>query len=273
MLPAHIAQNIRRQILYYLQATFSFRDKKVDDAFQRFLEDPDFGLFKGPWVQLKRPFRPAPSDVTFPFDINVPFHPFLHQYRSWLRLSEKEHPPQNTIVTTGTGSGKTECFLFPILDHCLRMKKQVQKGIKAIVLYPMNALASDQEKRFAEVIWSDTSLKNVGIRVGNYTGRYDPAEPIAIMPIDSTSVTILYIRMAVPAGFSGAGAGSSGRGSFVVPTGPTPPRITAATTLVSVSRGLISFWFFRFLPFGWGYRGLAPCSRHFFISHREHRDH
>ena len=177
MLPAHIAQNIRRQILYYLQSTFSFRDKNTDQAFQRFLEDPEAGLFKGPWVQLKRPFRPAPTNVALPFDLKVPFHPFLHQYLAWLRLSTKNGASKNTIVTTGTGSGKTECFLFPILDFCLRAKKEGQKGIKAIVLYPMNALAADQEKRFAEVIWSDSVLKGAGIRVGNYTGRYDPAEP------------------------------------------------------------------------------------------------
>ena len=79
--------------------------------------------------------------------------------------------------TSGTGSGKTECFLFPILDHCLRARKEGQKGIKAIILYPMNALAADQEKRFAKVIWRTPELKQAGIRVGNYTGRYDPSDP------------------------------------------------------------------------------------------------
>jgi len=41
----------------------------------------------------------------------------------------------------------------------------------------MNALASDQEKRFASVVWKEAALKNAGIRVGNYTGRYDPSSP------------------------------------------------------------------------------------------------
>jgi DEAD/DEAH box helicase domain-containing protein len=181
MLPAHIAQNIRKQILYYLQSTFTFRDKATDQAFQRFIEDPDAGLFKGPWVQLKRPFRPAPAGIDPPFDIKAPFHPFVHQYRAWRRLSAKDQSPQNTIVTTGTGSGKTECFLIPVLDHCRRAKKEGQKGVKAIVLYPMNALAADQEKRFAETVWKNAQLKAAGIRVGNYTGRYDPADPQASM--------------------------------------------------------------------------------------------
>ncbi|MCD6224771.1 MAG: DEAD/DEAH box helicase, partial [Deltaproteobacteria bacterium] len=177
MLPAHIAENIKKQVLYYLQSTFSFRDKEVEKAFNRFLEDPATGIFKGPWIQLRRPFRPAPEGASFPLDINIPFHPFLHQYLAWKRLSSKNRQPESTIITTGTGSGKTECFLYPILDHCLRARRQGQQGIKAIILYPMNALAADQEKRFAEAVLTDPVLQAAGIRIGNYTGRYDPADP------------------------------------------------------------------------------------------------
>lgn len=103
MLPAHLAENIRKQILYYLQSTFSFRDRRAEKAFERFLQDPETGLFKGPWVQLRRPFRPAPAGLTLPFDIQIPFHPFLHQWRSWTRLTSKDHTPESTIITTGTG--------------------------------------------------------------------------------------------------------------------------------------------------------------------------
>lgn len=177
MLPVHLAENIRKQVLFYLQSTFDFRDPKVDRAFDRFLNDGDMGLFKGPWVQLRRPFRPADQDEVIPFDFKIQFHPFKHQARAWRRLTSKEHKPQPTLVTTGTGSGKTECFLFPILDHCLRAKRQGQKGIKAIILYPMNALAADQERRFARVIFTTKELKAAGLHVGNYTGRYDPADP------------------------------------------------------------------------------------------------
>ena len=177
MLPAHLAENIRKQILFYLQSTFDFHHQDVEDAFNRFLNDPESGMFKGPWVQLKRPFRPADINAEIPFDIDPGRRPFLHQWRAWKRLSSKQQKPQPTIVTTGTGSGKTECFLFPILDHCLRAKQQGQKGIKAIILYPMNALASDQEKRFAKTVLENAKLQGAGIRVGNYTGRYDPSDP------------------------------------------------------------------------------------------------
>ena len=177
MLPAHLAENIKRQVMFYLQSTFDFSDPLVESAFQRFLEHPENGLFKGPWVQLSRPYRTAAEGEKIPFEFDVPFHPFKHQSRSWRRLSSNGQKPQPTIVTTGTGSGKTECFLFPILDHCLRAKNDGQKGIKAIILYPMNALASDQEKRFAKLIFRTDLFKKAGITVGNYTGRYDPANP------------------------------------------------------------------------------------------------
>mgnify|MGYP000855222625 CR=1 FL=1 len=177
MLPAHLAENIRKQVLFYLQSTFDFSDKRTGEAFLEFLENPDSGIFKGPWAQLRRPFRPADKDAPSPFDITKPFDPYIHQLRAWNRLTSKDHKPEHTIVTTGTGSGKTECFLYPILDHCLRERKKGQKGIKAIILYPMNALASDQERRFAQAVWRDPQLKGAGIRVGNYTGRFDPSDP------------------------------------------------------------------------------------------------
>jgi DEAD/DEAH box helicase domain-containing protein len=55
MLPAHIAENVRKQILFYLQSTFTFRDRRVERQFELFLNDPEDGIFKGPWVTLRRP--------------------------------------------------------------------------------------------------------------------------------------------------------------------------------------------------------------------------
>lgn len=186
MLPATLAQEVKKQVKHYLEATFPLRDPEAEAALARFMGDIDNGLFKGPWLQLRRPFRPAANRGEEFFDLTIPFTPFRHQWESWQRLTSKNNRPKPTIVTTGTGSGKTECFLYPILDHCLRQHKAGDKqGIKAIVLYPMNALAADQAGRFAEEILKSeqlSSLIKVGdserrvahIRVGLYTGRMQP---------------------------------------------------------------------------------------------------
>lgn len=183
MLPATLAHEVKKQILHYLGATFNFRDSDVESALGRFMNDPESGIFKGPWVEVQLPFKPAGSDGRRFFDLKVPFMPFRHQWLAWERLSAKSGHPEPTIVTTGTGSGKTECFLFPILDYCLRMHNSgFRDGIKAIVLYPMNALAADQAGRFAEEILTSDQLsvdtmvngilqRKALIRAGLYTGR------------------------------------------------------------------------------------------------------
>ena len=86
---------------------------------------------------------------------------YEHQLAAWHALLAEE--PRSVLVTSGTGSGKTECFLFPILDHCLRARKEGQKGIKAIILYPMNALASDQARRLARMLWDDDGRPRASI--------------------------------------------------------------------------------------------------------------
>ena len=85
---------------------------------------------------------------------------------------------KSTIIATGTGSGKTECFLYPLLDHC---KRNPEPGIKAIVIYPMNALAGDQAKRFASVIHNTPEL-NGKIRVGLFIGGADITDQKTMEP-------------------------------------------------------------------------------------------
>ena len=69
--------------------------------------------------------------------------PYAHQSKA---LSMTAEFNRNIIVATGTGSGKTEAFLMPIVDSLLKERDlgQMSPGIRAIVVYPMNALASDQ---------------------------------------------------------------------------------------------------------------------------------
>jgi ATP-dependent helicase YprA (DUF1998 family) len=51
------------------------------------------------------------------------------------------------VVTAGTGAGKTECFLLPLLNDLYSRPRQHVQGIRALILYPMNALVNDQVER------------------------------------------------------------------------------------------------------------------------------
>jgi DEAD/DEAH box helicase domain-containing protein len=170
MHPLLIVQETKTALLAYLEATFHFREEALEAAFAGFLNgrDEDEGIFKGPYVSLKLPYRQMMGGMeAIPLEIKPGFVPFLHQARAFERLSLRNGAPLPTLVTTGTGSGKTEAFLFPLLDACFLNKDQ--PGIKAIILYPMNALATDQAGRIAEYIDKDSRLKgnlSVGLFIG-----------------------------------------------------------------------------------------------------------
>ena len=180
MLPLQQAREVRDSVIEYIKATFRFKEKDVSDAFYRFIEDKKNGLFKGPYVSLKTPFVSATKEESenIPLDITPSFPPYKHQLQAFRQLSMKNgHKPEPTLLTTGTGSGKTECFLYPILDYCYHCNQyERQTGVKVLIMYPMNALASDQAKRLAETIWNDPRLKGkvtAGLFVGEGVNAQD----------------------------------------------------------------------------------------------------
>lgn len=74
--------------------------------------------------------------------------PYTHQIQAWKHLLAKQ--PQSAIITSGTGSGKTECFMIPILEDLIRTHQQEKGaliGVQALFLYPLNALINSQKER------------------------------------------------------------------------------------------------------------------------------
>ena len=170
MIPSLVALELRRAIVEYLSTTFAIGDERTREALAAFLADPSEGIFRGPYVHVRLPYRSVEPGWRSPLGWTPPgFTPFMHQARAWKRLSSNCRTPQPTIVRTGTGSGKTEAFLFPILDHCRRAKQQGERGVKALLLYPMNALATDQAGRVAQLIATHPELAGLtaGIFIGN----------------------------------------------------------------------------------------------------------
>ncbi|WP_434480151.1 DEAD/DEAH box helicase [Gemmatimonas sp.] len=76
------------------------------------------------------------------------------------------HARKTTLVSTGTGSGKTECFLYPVVSRCLELRDASEpSGISAVLVYPMNALAEDQLGRLRGL------LAGTGVSFGMYVGK------------------------------------------------------------------------------------------------------
>lgn len=176
LLPTVQAEGIRESLLDYLTTTFALTDDDARGALIEFLGDSDRGLFKGPYVRLRLPFSPAEEGWRSSLDWYPEggFPPYGHQAAAFARLTSADLGPEKprplpTMVTTGTGSGKTEAFLLPILDHVLRVKRAGVTGMKALILYPMNALANDQAQRLADLITGEAKL--AGVTAGLYTGQ------------------------------------------------------------------------------------------------------
>lgn len=165
MLPLPLAYEVQREIFDFLNVSFEIKANKAGSALKKFYTET-YPLVKGPFVKVSLPYRVSGKEDVNPLVVKPSYPPYIHQLNSFRRLYFKAS--QNTIVTTGTGSGKTECFLFPVLDYVnFCHDNEMSSGIKAIVLYPMNALLEDQAVRFAK------ELKNAGLthlRVGKYTG-------------------------------------------------------------------------------------------------------
>jgi ATP-dependent helicase YprA (DUF1998 family) len=174
MRPTLAAQTLRDTTVEYLTTTFALAEPDTQDALEDFLTDPVDGLFRGPYLRIRRPFRPAADGWQRHLDwYPAEFEPYAHQAAAFARLTSKDgHRPEPTLVTTGTGSGKTESFLVPVLDHCRREKEAGRTGIKAVLLYPMNALAGDQADRLGELL-EDPRLSEVtaGLYIGEASAR------------------------------------------------------------------------------------------------------
>ncbi|MDR1213082.1 MAG: DEAD/DEAH box helicase [Propionibacteriaceae bacterium] len=173
LLPTLQAGAIRHSLTDYLTTTFALTDAGARSALDDFLSHPEHGMFKGPYVRLRLPFRPAEAGTAQVLEWDGGFTPYGHQAAAFARLvSQVDGQPRRplpTLVTTGTGSGKTEAFLYPILDHVLRARKRGVSGTKALILYPMNALANDQAGRLSKLITSRPEL--AAVTAGLYIGQ------------------------------------------------------------------------------------------------------
>lgn len=169
--PLHFSEEVNKQYLRYQLTSARLTDSELGEQFENKLWRTGSPLFKGPFVSLSRAYKEG-SEVRSLIDENlfhqrmqhiIPYDQLYQHQEDALRAIKDE---RDVLVTTGTGSGKTEAFLYPIIDRCLRLQEQPDApgGVTAVVVYPMNALAADQLERLREL------LVGTGITFGRFVG-------------------------------------------------------------------------------------------------------
>lgn len=176
--PIRMTQRITENYLSYLDTTFYLQDPDLRQQLQEALRTPD-KFVKGPILEATPPFvTGATIETLVQAQVLAPGFRRLHSPKLPLdrplylhqeaAIRKTVSDRRNIVVTTGTGSGKTETFLIPILDHLLREDAQntLTPGVRALLLYPMNALANDQMVRLRELLCNYSH-----ITFGRYTGE------------------------------------------------------------------------------------------------------
>lgn len=101
--------------------------------------------------QSATPIYAGGTDYTQIINHNMlKFLPYEHQVKAWKSLIGAGTTYKSMVVTTGTGSGKTESFMVPLLTDIA--ENHPNPGLKAIFLYPLNALMEDQKSKLNEMI-------------------------------------------------------------------------------------------------------------------------
>ena len=176
--PLRATAAIEEKYLDYLETTFALSNSELHQNLVGELKKT--GRFsKGPILEATPPFETGSSlqdlieeDLLSSEFANLrakelPLEQelYIHQEKAIRKLVQNK---RNVIVATGTGSGKTEAFLIPILNYLFREKEKgkLTPGVRALLLYPMNALANDQLKRLRKLLCNYPQ-----ITFGSYTGE------------------------------------------------------------------------------------------------------
>ena len=187
---------LRRALRAYIEAAYHIGDPNLVQQRRMLLEQPGV-ISQRPFIESTPRYRSDKSfadlgidpevldflqSLTHPADGAGPLlydPPYQHQAAS-LRGSLIDE--KSLLVMTGTGSGKTECFLLPLLgklavEACHRPKSFKKPAMRALVLYPMNALVNDQLARLrlmfgdARVVNQFTEWSGRPLRFARYTSR------------------------------------------------------------------------------------------------------
>jgi len=157
--PITVVDQVLEEYRSYISTEFQARDPQLRAALEAALGEAGF-LAQEPFFQAHRAFRPGQRWQDLGLDARLAQvmetrsgspTAYLHQSEALTNLLGPEAGP--LVVTTGTGSGKTECFLLPVIQNAIEDSVKFQRsGLTALLVYPMNALANDQEERIRQYL-------------------------------------------------------------------------------------------------------------------------
>lgn len=190
-----IHTKLRTELSNYIKSQYLGKSNLLLSALKDRLDEREV-LWQTPFVELPAAYKTADGGLN---ELDVPIWlrdflnalaehrlgvfktPFCHQ----IEALQYAFDGKDLFVSTGTGSGKTECFMWPLIAKLCseaRLSPNIwgQRGVRAVIMYPMNALVADQISRLRCIIGTDTFLKIfhsiVGENIrrpqfGMYTGR------------------------------------------------------------------------------------------------------
>ncbi|HNY81561.1 MAG TPA: DEAD/DEAH box helicase [Thermotogota bacterium] len=185
--PIRMTEDVLEKYRSYLLTTFHLSDPELHGKFQEEIEKEN-ALCKGPYIERLSRYRTGKSigelvregilseiflridQETLPSDRPL----YAHQEMAVRKAVVQK---KSFIVSAGTGSGKTESFLIPVLNYLFRQieESKLTPGVRALLLYPMNALANDQLLRLRSI------LKRIPeVTFGIYTGETEQEEKSAL---------------------------------------------------------------------------------------------
>jgi len=182
--PIRISEKVEEHYERYLFSSFPLRDKTFYKAFKEELKKKhpytknkfyikfDHKYKEGKYLSEIPKIHPLLKKSFYPLGTEYPL--YLHQEQALTKVSDGK----NVLISTGTGSGKTEAFLLPILNHLLKEIENntlSKPGVRALILYPLNALVNDQLNRIRDLLSTDEKLKQItfGMYIGETPENYE----------------------------------------------------------------------------------------------------
>lgn len=171
----------------FTEGFVDIRDDRIREAVRR--RSDEGAQWPDPWLSLNPSFaaggtvddlvaegllHPLSSEI-FRFGKFESSHSTaLALHRHQREAIEAARTGNSYALTTGTGSGKSLAYIIPIVDHVLRHGSR--KGVKAIVVYPMNALANSQREELAKFLTDGFGAGNEPVTFARYTGQESEEE-------------------------------------------------------------------------------------------------